>query len=95
MAASGSFDGLTLDQLNSLLAVYLQCITAIAVRGTSYSIAGRSFSFPNIPEVNQTILELNYAIGKLTGARSGSARANFNPSLGRGAPGNIGFGYGN
>jgi len=95
VAASGTLVGLTADQLNTILAAALQCITANAVRGTSYSIAGRSFSFPDMASVQQTILECNYALALLSGARSGSTRANFNPSLGRGAPGNIGFGYGN
>lgn len=58
-------------------------IVAGTVRGVSYTIAGRSFSFPSLESCQNTLQAAIYAIGLLNGTRSTSARANFNPSLGR------------
>jgi hypothetical protein len=54
------------------------------VRGTSYSIAGRTFSFPTLEAAQDLLSECNYALGLLNGTRSMNVRANFNPGLGRG-----------
>lgn len=59
-------------------------IIAGTVRGISYSIAGRSFSFPSLESAQNTLQEASYALGLLTGARSECVRMNFNPSTGRG-----------
>ena len=86
MAATGMLVGLTADELNTIKAATLQCITAASVRGVSYSIAGRSFSFPSLESAGAMLLEANYAIWILTGQRSTSVRANFNAGLGKGSP---------
>jgi hypothetical protein len=86
MPAAGTLIGLSADELNTIRAAALQCITAAAVRGVSYSIAGRNFSFPSLESAGQMLMEVNYALGLLTGQRSMSSRANFNPALGKGSP---------
>lgn len=91
MAANGSLVGLPAASLNSIIAAAQQCLIANAVRGISYSIAGRNFSFPTLAEAQQLLLEANYALGLLTGQRSPYVRANFNPALGRGGSAQIGL----
>lgn len=88
MAASGKLVGLSADQLNTIIGACQQCIVANTVRGVSYSIAGRNFTFPSLSEAAQMLLEANYALGLLTGQRSANIRANFNVALGRGTPQN-------
>ncbi len=84
MAAIGSLVGLDAADLQSIISAAKQCLVANAVRGQSYAIAGRNFSFPTLAEAQQLLLEANYALGLLTGQRSPYVRANFNPALGRG-----------
>lgn len=91
MAAQGQLVGLSADQLQTIIAACQQGITANAVRGISYGIAGRNFSFASMDELRQTLLEANYALGILTGQRSSFVRANFNPALGRGQGGQTGL----
>lgn len=70
-----------------LIAIRDACKAAIiagTVRGISYTIAGRSFSFPSLESAQNTLQEALYALGILNGTRSEQVRANFNPSLGRG-----------
>lgn len=83
MAVQGQLVGLSGDQLNTIIAACQQGIVANAIRGISYSIAGRNFGFASMDELRQTLLEANYALGLLTGDRSMTVRANFNPALGR------------
>ncbi len=87
MAASGTLIGLSPDELNAIKAAAIQCITASAVRGVSYSIAGRNFSFPSLESAQQLLQEASYALGLLTGQRAMNVRVNFNPSIGRGTSG--------
>jgi len=91
MAATGQLVGLSADQLNTILAACQQGIVANAVRGISYGIAGRNFSFASMEELRQTMLEANYALGLLTGQRSAFVRCNFNPALGRTGGGGLGL----
>lgn len=83
MAASGSLVGIPLADLQSISAAASQCLVNDTIRGVSYSIAGRSYNFPDLASCTKLLEEANYAIGLLTGARSTAIRANFNPSLGR------------
>jgi hypothetical protein len=69
MALSKTFFGLPLATLQGLQAKYIACLEAIAVAGSSYSIAGRSFTRANLSEVAQMIKELQAAIENATGAR--------------------------
>lgn len=60
-------------------------IIAGTVRGISYTIAGRSFTFPSLESASATLQEAVYALGVLSGTRASNIRANFNPSVGRGS----------
>ena len=80
----GTLVGLTATELTTLRTSALACIVAGTVRGTSYSIAGRTFSFPTLEAAQDLLSECNYALGLLNGTRSPTVRANFNPGLGRG-----------
>lgn len=90
----GRLVGLTPDQLNAIVAAAQQCIVANAVRGISYSIAGRNFSFPSMDEASQLLNEANYALGLISGQRSAYVRCNFNPALGRNGVGGLGLSVG-
>ena len=78
--ARGDFIGLPLATLTSLRDKYVTCLEAIAVAGSSYSIAGRSFSRANLGEVSSTIAELTLAIQSATGQRVRTTYAKFGPS---------------
>jgi hypothetical protein len=86
MPVKGAFVGLTADEINSIKAAALQAIVASSVRGVSYSIAGRQFTFPSLESCRDILQECNYALGILTGQRSSYVRTNFNTALGRGTP---------
>jgi len=75
--AKGDFLGLPLATLTSLRDKYVTCLEAIAVAGSSYSIAGRSFSRANLGEVRDTIAELTLAIESANGARIRTTYAKF------------------
>jgi hypothetical protein len=85
MAAAGKLVGLSQIDLVAIRDAASGAIVAGLVRGTSYSIAGRSFSFSSISEASSMLLEANYALSLLQGTRSPNSIANFNPSFGRGA----------
>ncbi len=85
-APCGKLIGLTAAQLQSLVEAGTACLIAGTVRGTSYTIAGRSFQFPTLEAAQELLGEANYALALLTGQRSMQSRANFNPALGRGTP---------
>jgi hypothetical protein len=78
--AKGDFIGLPLTTLTSLRDKYITCLEAIAVAGSSYSIAGRSFSRANLGEVRDTIAELTLAIQQATGGRVRTTYAKFGPA---------------
>jgi len=84
MAANGTLVGCTAAELATIRAAAITCITNNTVRGTSYTIAGRSFSFPSLQDAQQLLLEANYALGQLQGTRAFNLRANFNPAIGKG-----------
>jgi len=84
MAVKGTLVGLTAAELNSIRAAALQCIVAGSIRGVSYSIAGRQFTFPSLESAQNLLQETNFALGLITGDRSMNVRANFNYALGRG-----------
>lgn len=83
MAVQGQLVGLSPSSLQTIIAACEQGIVANAVRGVSYSIAGRNFGFADMDALRQTLLEANYALGLATGQRSAYVRCNFNPALGR------------
>ena len=84
MAVKGTLVGLSSTELTEIRTAAVTCIIASSVRGVSYSIAGRSFSFPSLESAQDLIQECNFASGLLSGARTMNVRANFNRSIGRG-----------
>ena len=87
MAVRGSFVGLEAADLEAIRDACKGAIIAGTVRGISYTIAGRSFTFPSLADASNTLQEALYALGRLNGTRSDYVRANFNPSVGRGSRG--------
>jgi hypothetical protein len=85
-APSGKLIGLSGANLQSIIDAGTTCLIANTVRGTSYTIAGRSFQFPTLEAVQDMLGEANYALAILSGQRSMQVRANFNTALGRGTP---------
>lgn len=84
MAAKGIFVGQTSAEITAIRDALQAGIIASMSRGTSYTIAGRSFTFPGLTEAGNMIQEANYALGLLTGSRSRVSRANFNDGMGKG-----------
>ena len=80
----GSLVGLSSADLTSIKSSCVACLVANTVRGFNYTIAGRSFTFPDLAACQDVLSEANYAFSILAGTRSSNVRANFNPSLGRG-----------
>jgi len=70
MALTGRFYGLTSAQLTTLQGQYVDCLSAIAVAGQSYTIAGRQFNRANLAEVSQTLGDINDALARLNGTRT-------------------------
>jgi len=77
MALTGAFYGIPAAQLTTMLAEWQACLSAIAGGGQSYTIAGRQFNRANLPEVRQTILEINTALARAQGTRTTQTFANF------------------
>ena len=87
MAAKGTLVGLPAADLTAIKDAMVSGIVAAMSRGSSYTIAGRSFTFPGISEANAMILECTYAQEMASGNRSHVVRANFNDGMGRGSQG--------
>jgi len=78
MAATGALVGLTQTELTTIRSAAVTALTSGNLRGISYSVAGRSHTFPSLEEASRLLLEVNYALEKLTGARATTVQANFN-----------------
>lgn len=78
-----AFVGLEAADLTTIRDACKNAIIAGTVRGISYTIAGRSFSFPSLESASVTLQQALYALSLLSGTRSNNSRANFNPSVGR------------
>jgi len=78
-----AFVGLESADLESIRDACKGAIVAGTVRGISYTIAGRSFSFPSLESASDTLQKALYALSLINGTRSNNVRANFNPGLGR------------
>ena len=85
MALQGNFIFFSLSELQEMLAENLAARKAILGRGQTYTIAGRSFGFTDLPSLNKEATEIAQAISRKTGQSSEVVRANFNPGMGRGA----------
>ena len=82
MAVTGQFFGLPAATLSSLLTSYMTALTAIATTGQSYSIAGRSFTRGDLPELRQTIAEIVAAQNRAAGTTGGQKYAAFGSPYG-------------
>lgn len=85
MAVRQTLVGLPQADLVEIRDACKAAIVAGTVRGISYTIAGRSFSFPSLESAQNTLQEAVYALGLATGTRSEAVRVNFNPGIGRGS----------
>ena len=85
MAVRQTLVGLDVPSLIEIRDACKAAIVAGTVRGVSYTIAGRSISFPSLESAQNTLQEALYALGLATGTRAESCRANFNPGMGRGS----------
>jgi hypothetical protein len=89
----GTLIGIDTGTLQNIITSATQCLIANTVRGTSYSIAGRNFEFPDLDSAQTLLQEANFALGLAQGTRSLSVGANFNPALGQGSSGGTGYDY--
>lgn len=87
MAVQQKLVGLEAADLIEIRDACKRAIIAGTVRGTSYTIAGRSFTFPSLESAQNTLQEAAYALGLIQGTRSENVRGCFNPGLGRGSRG--------
>lgn len=79
----GTLVGFTAEELTTIRDAAKAAILAATVRGVSYTIANRTFTFPSLESAAALAAEANYALGLLTGQRSNFVQANFNPAIGR------------
>lgn len=79
----GTLIGLDASDLTAIRDAAKGAILSATVRGISYTIANRTFTFPSLESAQALLSEANYALGLLTGQRSNFVKANFNPALGR------------
>lgn len=77
MPIQGQFYGLPVSTLQSLLTSYLSALEAIATRGQSYSLDGRTLTAADLDKVRQTIAELQAAISRAQGNRRTSMYAQY------------------
>ncbi len=77
MAVTGVFYGLPLATLQQLQTDYTTCLTAIAVAGQSYTIAGRQFNRANLKEVRETLAEVIAAIARVNNTGTTQTFARF------------------
>lgn len=77
MPIQGQFFGLPVATLQPILNRYLEALTAIATRGQSYSLDGRTLTAADLDKVRQTIAELQAAITRAQGNRRTSMYAQY------------------
>lgn len=74
--SSNPFIGLTLAQLQSLQAAYLNAVTALAT-AQSYTLNGRSLQRANLPELTATLGQINAAIADADGSTTNTTLVSF------------------
>lgn len=77
MAVTGLFVGLPLATLQQLQTDYTACLTAIAVAGQSYTIAGRQFNRAQLDEVKEMLGEIVYALARTAGSTTSTPSQTF------------------
>jgi len=85
MAFQEKLIGLPPETLRAISAAAQAAIIAGLTRGTSYTIAGRSFGFSTISECVGLINECEAALRLANGTGSQCVVANFNRGMGRGS----------
>lgn len=65
MPGSNAFDGLDLATLTTLQTAYVAAIVALAAN-QSYSLNGRSLNRANLPDVRDTLGQINAAIASIS-----------------------------
>jgi hypothetical protein len=65
MAVQGVFVGLTESELLSIRADTLSAIAGVLRVGASYTVGGRSFTKADLGKLQDTLSEVNYALGLL------------------------------
>ena len=83
MAVKGLFLNHPVAEVTTIRDAMSAGIIASMARGTSYTIAGRSFTFPGITEASNMLAEANAELSRVNGTRSQVVRANFNDGMGR------------
>jgi hypothetical protein len=53
--------GLTAAELAAMKTEWLACLSSVSTGSQSYSMAGRSFTRADLPEIRETIAEIGYA----------------------------------
>lgn len=71
------FYNLTLPEIASLRAKYLECLNVIAAGGQSYTVAGRQFTRASLNDVKKIIEELGNAQNKVAGKTSRRVYSDF------------------
>ena len=60
--ATGMYQGLSVATLTAMLARWEACLDGISVGGQSYSMAGRTFTRADLPEVGKMVDDLSVAL---------------------------------
>ncbi len=80
MAIQGTFFGLPLATLNTMLTNATAAYNAVLTTGASYTIGGRQLSRANLTQLSNTIAELQFAIQRASGGNTQQTYANMNPN---------------
>lgn len=80
MAIRGIYFNLPVATLQTLLTNTLNALTAILTTGQSYSIGGRALTRADLPKLEDTIQELQFAIDRANGSHVTQTYANMNPN---------------
>src|ERR1700722_12206513 len=80
MAIQGTFFGLPVATLTSMMTNAQAALNGILTAGQAYSIGGRSFTRANIQALMEMIQELQYALNRANGTNITTTFANMNPN---------------
>ena len=76
---SNPFASLSVGQLSALQTAYLDCVTALAAN-QSYSLNGRSLTRASLPQVTQTLGQINAALAIANGTSTTVSYVSFTGS---------------
>jgi hypothetical protein len=78
IGVTGVFFGLPVATLTTMQTNYIAVMTGIATAGQSYTLSGRAFTRANLPEVRQTLVEIQRALDRANGVSNSFTFANMN-----------------